>query len=721
MKYVTVVGLAALLVTLSCSRQKEPVDYVNPYIGNVSHLLVPTFPTVQLPGSMLRIYPERSDYTAEYLGGLPLVVTNHRERSAFKLSVKQPSDSCASVIPVSYDNERLTPYLWEVSLADGRYDVRFAPSHQSAVYQIDSQDEISLVVASLDGEILASGNLIKGRQQVDSLTSVYLCLETRQEPKTLRIVKDGNSAFAVLGFSEKSVSLRYGVSYIDADQAEANLRRELNHYSVDRLADEGRRIWNRALSGIRVKGGTEDEKTVFYTSFYRTFERPICLSEDGRYWSAWDGKVHEDEGVPFYTDDWLWDTYRATHPLRVITDPLTEEHILASFIRMARQGGKGWMPTFPEVSGDSRRMNSNHTVATFADAAAKGLSLDLEAALETAEKGIREKTLAPWSGLPAGELDSFFWEKGYYPALAPGETESDPTVHSFEKRQPVAVSLGTSYDSWCLSLLARAAGKDSLARYYLEKSKGYRMLFHPETRFFHPRDKAGNFIPDIDYNFPGGLGAREYYDENNAWIYRWDVQHDIPGLIALMGGPEAFCSELDRMFATPLGRSKFEFYAKLPDHTGNVGQFSMANEPSLHIPYLYNYAGAPWKTQKRIRQLLRTWFRNDLMGVPGDEDGGGLSAFVVFSAIGLYPVTPGEAQYTIGSPLFRESEIDLPGGKTFRVLAEGVSAESKYIQRATLNGEPLDSPFLSHKALMAGGELRLEMGLRPNFDWGRAY
>ena len=215
------------------------------------------------------------------------------------------------------------------------------------------------------------------------------------------------------------------------------------------------------------------------------------------------------------------------------------------------------------------------------------------------------------------------------------------------------------------------------------------------------------------------MGAREYYGENNGWVYRWDVQHNIPDLIKLMGGPERFCAELDGMFAEDLGRSKFEFYAMLPDHTGNVGQFSMANEPSLHIPYLYNYAGAPWKTQKRIRQMLETWFRNDIMGVPGDEDGGGMTSFVVFSSIGFYPVTPGSDVYTIGSPLFDRTVMKLTNGNVFEIIANNVSKDNKYIKSAKLNGKALDTPFISHSDLMNGGTLILEMSDRPDKEWGR--
>ena len=167
-----------------------------------------------------------------------------------------------------------------------------------------------------------------------------------------------------------------------------------------------------------------------------------------------------------------------------------------------------------------------------------------------------------------------------------------------------------------------------------------------------------------------------------------------------------------------MGRGKREFYEQLPDQTGNIGQFTMANEPSLHIPYLYNYAGAPWKTQKRVRQVLRTWFRNDVMGIPGDEDGGGLTSFVVFSSLGFYPVTPGFPAYNIGSPLFSTASIALPSGKTFEIVAENNSAENKYIQSATLNGQPWNKPWFSHDDIKDGGRLVLVMGRRPNKQWG---
>ena len=474
----------------------------------------------------------------------------------------------------------------------------------------------------------------------------------------------------------------------------------------------------KTLSQLKVEGGTEDEKTVFYTSYYRTFERPVCMSEDGHYFSAFDGKVHEDGGIPFYTDDWIWDTYRAAHPLRAMTQSEKEEAIIESYLRMAEQMGTEWLPTFPETTGDSRRMNSNHGIAMLADALYKGLKVDGERAFEYSRKALEEKTLAPWSGNPAGWIDAFYKEHGYIPALKEGEKETDPNVSGFEKRQPVAVTLGTSYDEWCLSRIASFIGKKEDAAHYLSLSYNYRNLFNEETGFFHPKDAEGHFLEPFDYRFSGGIGARDAYDENNGWTYRWDVQHNFADLVQLMGGPEQFIANLDQTFTEPMGRGKREFYTQLPDQTGNIGQFTMANEPSLHIPYLYNYAGQPWKTQKRIRQLLKTWFRNDVMGVPGDEDGGGLTSFVVFSSMGLYPVTPGFPAYNIGSPLFTSTKIKLGNGKVFEVKALNASDENKYIQKATLNGKEWNQPWISHDDMLNGGVLELVMGNHPNKEWG---
>ena len=721
--------------------QLSPIEYVNPYIGNISHLLVPTYPTIHLPNSMMRVYPERADFTGDRLGGLPLIVTGHRRSSSFNLSPFQGNEKeLQPIIPLSYDQENLKPYRYQVYLDEQHVSVDFAPAKQSAVYNLSFEKGDApafIVFNSRNGELKWDGKSISGYQHVEaeeSDTKVYLYAEVDKAPEKVGALSEGtiqtgksevdgiNAAIALQFPSQVgNVGIRYGVSFIDEEQARKNLEREIKGFDVDAIAKVARDAWNVALGKIEIKGGTDDDKQVFYTSLYRCFERPVCISEDGRYYSAYDGKVHDDEGSPFYVDDWIWDTYRGAHPLRSLLAADKEGYILNSYLLMAEQMGTNWMPTFPEVTGDSRRMNSNHGVAAIIDAYRKGVThFDLAKAYDACRKAIEEKTLIPWSGKPAGWLDDFYKEHGYIPALRSGEKETVANVSIWEKRQPVAVTLGTAYDQWCLSQIAQELGKEEEANHYLKCSYNYRNLFNPETHFFHPKDKEGKFIYPLDYRYDGGLGARDYYDENNGYVYRWDVQHNIGDLVKLVGGNEAFSAALDSMFNTPMGMSKWQFYSFLPDHTGNVGMFSMANEPSMHVPYLYNYAGRPWLTQKRVRQLLNQWFRNDLMGVPGDEDGGGLASFVVFSQLGFYPVTPGMPCYNIGSPVFSHIKIKLSNGSVFEIKANNASTENKYIQSAKLNGKELNQPWFNHDDMANGGLLELEMGPKANKNWGTA-
>ena len=440
---------------------KEPVEYVNPYMGNISHLLVPTYPTVHLPNSMLRVYPERGDFTGDRLGGLPLIVTSHRGSSAFNLSPYQGDEAgLKPVIQYSYDREKIVPYRYQVYLDEANIEVDYAPSHQSAVYSLTFEKDgpAYLVFNSRNGELKCDGNTVSGFQYVDKKTKVYLYAETDKTPEksgvlasgTVKYGKssvEGKDAALTLAFSgQKEIGVRYGISFISTEQARKNLEREINSYDVSAIARIGRNEWNDALGKIQVSGGSENDKTVFYTSLYRCYERPVNLSEDGKYYSAFDGKIHEDGGRSFYTDDWIWDTYRATHPLRILIDKERETDIINSYLLMAQQMGTNWMPTFPEVTGDSRRMNSNHAVATVIDAWRKGVrGFDLEKAYEAARKGIEEKTLIPWSAAPSGWLDEFYKEHGYIPALKPGEKETVADVSPWEKRQPVAVTLGTAY------------------------------------------------------------------------------------------------------------------------------------------------------------------------------------------------------------------------------------------------------------------------------------
>jgi predicted alpha-1,2-mannosidase len=717
------------VAAISCTNIRiDPVDYVNPYMGNISHLLVPTYPTVHLPNSMLRFYPNRDNYTSNKMEGFPLNVVSHRSGNVFNLS---PFNG--NILEIhgntlyTYDNEIVTPYCYSVTLDEYDIDVKFIPAERSGLFVFGfNKDSVGGVMLGTtgQGQLVYENNTITGYDTFDGIRA-YLYMEFN---KTSDIIKarDGEGIYDKTSVSGDRISLsvsfgpestgeikiRYGLSYISTDQAEKNLQNDISGWDNSDISGKSRTKWNSVLSKVEIEGGTQNQRVVFYTSLYRCFERMVNITEDGRYFSIWSNKTEPANDTSFYTDDWIWDTHLALHPLQVILNPSDEDEKITSYIRMARQSG--WMPTFPTVEGDLHCMNGNHSAAMILDAWNKGIR---NFNLDEAYKHLK-KTILPWVRDSATWLDAFYDKKGYFPALRKDEPETCPEVHSFEKRQAVAVTLASSYDDWCMAQIALELGKNDEYNFFLKRSLNYRNLFKRDTGFYHPKDSSGNWIEPFDYRFDGGMGARDYYDENNGWTYIWQPYHAFTDLINLMGGSDKFDSKLDQLFTESIGRSKWQYYSTMPDATGNVGQYVMGNEPSMHIAYLYNLAGKPWKTQKRVRMLMDTWFRNDLMGVPGDEDGGGLSAFYVFSAMGFYPITPGIPEYQIGSPLFNRIKIHLQNGKTFSIVAKNNSGTNKYIQSATLNGKELTKPLFTHEELVKGGTLVLEMGQRPNKLWG---
>lgn len=715
--------IACLFLPFQKGNAKDPVDYVNTRIGNISHLLVPTFPTSHLPNSMLRMIPAHHEFVTDRLDGFPLNVPSHRQGDVLHLKPFCGNEQELSAgLKYRYDQERSAPYSYSVWLDDYSIQVAFAPAEKSAVYSFSYEEAAPrylLLSTVKNGEIGMNGNRMSG-YEIYRGTKHYFYLEFDTEPVSGGEKNTGERKASFVRFPDdvKTVKVRYGISYISVEQAEKNLRNEISDYDLKKVAGQARKRWNEVLGKIRIEGGTEDQKITFYTALYRSHERMVNISEDGNYYSAFDGKVHNDGGIPFWTDDWVWDTYHALHPLQILLNPEQQEEKLASYIRMYEQSG--WMPTFPCVFGDAHCMNGNHAAVMFNDAMSKGVKFDVEKAFEGMKQTVLSETMIPWRQAPKTELDDFYHKNGWFPALQPGEKETVGIVDAFEQREAVAVTQAASYDDWCIAKMAEKLGKKDDYNYFIRRAYNYRNLFNKETGFFHPKDKHGNFIQPFDYIFSGGIGSRAYYSENNAWTYIWNVHHNIADLIHLFGGNKPFIDKLDQLFVEGMKRSKWEYYAVHPDATGNVGQYVMGNEPAFHIPYLYNYVGQPWKTQKRIRMLMESWFRNDLMGICGDEDGGGMSAFYVFSAMGFYPVSAGIPAYNIGSPVFNRITMKLSNGKEFKVIAKNASWNNKYILSAKLNGKTYDKPWFTHEDIMNGGTLVLEMGNRPNKGWGVA-
>jgi predicted alpha-1,2-mannosidase len=732
--------IATLLImwAVQSTAEDQFARYIDPTIGNVSRLLVPTYPTFHLPNQMLRMIPSKADYLSDQVSGFPLLVASHRSAGIMhmKVSVGEPTeDTWNRKMNIDQDLEINRPWHYSTYLVDDEITVSFVPGGKTAIYRVDfpaSEGKNVLIAGKgeLDNNVRAPGTftleeIITYRpRHVETISrqlSAFAFVEiTDLKGKPLKGVilesADGRIAIRLDDAAAVSILIKYGMSYISAEQARENYEIELRDTTFADLLHAGRARWEETVGKIRVKGGTTAQKRTFYTALYRTHERMVNINEGGRYYSGYDGKVHNSER-PFYVDDWVWDSFRAQHPLYALLNPEIENDFLNSYVLMYEQSG--WMPTFPQVYGNRLGMNAFHSSAIFVDGYRKGLrDYGVQSAIEGILKNLSEATLIPWrQGFPKRPIDEFYHENAYFPALAPGEDETEPLVDKVEKRQAVAVTLGASYDAWALSELAKELGNDELHEAYSQISKNYKNLWHPEMQFFMPKDAEGNWI-EIDPKWDGGIAFRDYFDENNGWTYAWDVQHDIDGLIELLGGRQQAEARLDQLFREPLNMRKREFFVRGSNSTGLVGQFAMGNEPSFHIPYLYNYFGAPWKTQKLTRFLLDTWFNDTVHGIPGDEDGGGMSAFVVFTAMGFYPVTPGIPEYAITSPIFEEVAIALDNGRVFRVVATGSSKRNKYIQKAFLNEVELKRPFISHDQIVNGGTLELVLAEKPNKEWG---
>ena len=716
----------------------DNTKYIDPTIGNVSRFLVPTYPTIHLPNQMLRMFPVKKDYISDMVQGFPLQVTAHRRPGILQMKVasgKVKPNLWKKGMPIDHDLERVHPWLYSTYLIEDDIKVSFTPSKKSAIYKFEfpqGKQKNILMNGSKNMRFDSkntSFNIVekrskktKGEHAAENITTIYVYGEIVDKDnaptKSVKYIYN-NSKLQISAPKNASSTLylKYAISYISPKQAKENFIKEISKNTFDEVSKAGKKEWEKVSNQIQVEGGTTAQKRTFYTALYRTYERMVNVNEYGQYYSGYDKKVHKSKR-PFYVDDWVWDTYLAQHPLRTILNPPMENDMLNSYTLMYEQSG--WMPTFPQVFGNHLCMNSYHSSAIFVDGYKKGLkNYNLEKAYEGIKKNLLEGTFIPWrQGNPRGALDDFYLENGYFPSLKKGELETVANVDGFEKRQPVAVTLGVSYDFWAVSEFAKELGNTDDYSKLSPKGNDYKNLWHSEKRLFMPKDADGNWV-NINPKLDGGKGYREYYDENNGWTFAWSVQHDIAGLTNLLGGKQAAQNRLDQLFRESLGIRKSDFFVNGSNSTGMVGQFSMGNEPSFHIPYLYNYFGAPWKTQKRTRFLLDVWFKDNIFGIPGDEDGGGMTAFVVFTSMGIYPVTPGLPYYNITSPIFEKTSINLQNGKTFTVVAEGSSKRKKYIQKAFINGKEINAPYISHEQIMEGATLKLDLGELPNKEWGK--
>ncbi|TKB96380.1 GH92 family glycosyl hydrolase [Pedobacter cryophilus] len=721
LNYKFIAAILFLGSSVFAQNKTSNLSYVDPTIGGVGVILEPTRPVVHLPNSMLRVYPMKKDQLDDQISQFPLNVASHRIAWVFSfLPVCDSNVDKLWTARFSIEKEQTTPYYYQAEEEISQNTVEFTPTAKCGFFQTKFNNKadkyLRLGIWGSEGQLNVSDKRVITGTESFSGMKAYFYGETDTDIEQVKFQdKNQHKLLARVSDNTASVGFKYGISYISIEQAKQNLYKEIPGWDFNAIKNNAYITWDKLLDQVQIKGGSLAQKRVFYTSLYRSYERVVDINEYGQYYSAYDHKIHQSK-EPFFVDNWLWDTYIALEPLHMILNPKQEAEKIRSYIDMYKQGG--WMPSFAVTFGDWPAMTGNNAAIWMSDAWFKGIKdFDLKTAYEGMKKNSLQGTILPWRNGAATSLDSFYNKNGYMPGLKIGETEPVKEVDAgWEKRQSVSVTLDNSYSDWCIANLASYNKNKADQSLFLKRSENYKNVFRVEKGFMWPKDKDGNWIEP----FEPKLAGREYFTENNAYNFNWDVKHDFKGLFALMGGRKNAEEKLDQLFREELGLPKYKYWYTQPDASGLVGQYVMGNEPGLHIPYLYNYTGSPWKTQKRIRMLLDTWFTDNLFGMPGDEDGGGMSAFVVFSMMGFFPVTPGVPVYNIGSPIFDRVSIRLTDGSVFEITAVNNSAENKYIQKASLNGKDLNKPWFTHEDLIKGGKLVFVMGNKPNTEWGNS-
>lgn len=498
------------------------------------------------------------------------------------------------------------------------------------------------------------------------------------------------------------VEAKVASSYISQEQADQNLKEELGKSkSLEDTKQAAWKVWNDHLSRILAEGGTEEEKATFYSCFFRAslFARKfyeLDKNKEPYYFSPYDGKIHSGY---LFTDTGLWDTFRGQFPLNAILHPTMHGRYVAALLDAYDQCG--WLPSW-SFPGEAGSMNGNHAISLFADAWCKGIrTFNPHKALSAYYHEATNK--GPWGPSNGREGWKEYFTLGYVPYP--------------EYRESVAKTLDYVYDDFCAYQLAEMTENKFYSNVFSRQIYNYSNVFDSSVRFMRGRDLEGNWVYNFDPDEWGGP-----YTEGNAWHYLWSVLHDTQGLIDLLGGNKKFITKMDSVFQVPntikVGTYGKRIHEMNEMEMANMGQYAHGDQPIQHMVYLYNYAGVPWKTQQKVREVMDKLYSSTENGYPGDEDQGQTSSWYVLSALGFYSVCPGTDQYVLGSPIFEKITIALENGKKFIIEAKTNNEQNIYIHSAKLNGKDYSKNYIRYQDIENGGIFQLEMSNQPNKSRG---
>lgn len=490
--------------------------------------------------------------------------------------------------------------------------------------------------------------------------------------------------------TNREVKVKLAISAVSTEGALNNLTAEIPHWDFEKTRKEASEAWEKELEKVQITAPADQMKS-FYTSLYHIYLNPVTYNDvDGQY-RGLDNNIYRADDFTNYSVFSLWDTYRALHPLFTILQPERANDMVISMLKHYDQSVHKLLPVWSHFSNENWCMIGYHAVPVIADAYMKGIrNYDVNKAFEAMIASSSHKS---YDGIGA------YMQYGYVPYDLASNSAS--------------LTLEYGYDDWTIARMAQSLGKKTEADIYMKRAQSYKNLFDPKVGFIRAKDSKGNWKQPFNPLKTTGEG----YIEGNAWNYTFYEPHDVAGYISLLGGEKKFVSRLDSLFTMHLSDEFFEESEDI-DRVGIVGGYVHGNEPSHHIPYLYNYAGMPWKTQEKIHQIMRTKYIPTPNGLCGNDDCGQMSAWYIFSSLGFYPVCPGSNEYVIGSPCVEAASIMLENNKVFTMKAPALSDKNIYIQDVTLNGKPYNYTYITHEAIMNGGELIFKMGDKPNKKWG---
>ncbi len=488
------------------------------------------------------------------------------------------------------------------------------------------------------------------------------------------------------------VKIKFALSAVSTEGALRNMQAEIPGWDFAKTRVEAQQAWENELEKVQVQAAPE-KLVAFYTSMYHAFINPITYNDvDGQY-RGLDQNINQADGFTDYTVFSLWDTYRALHPLFTILQPQRANDMVESMIKHYEQSVHHLLPVWSHFNNENWCMIGYHAVPVIVDAYMKGLrDYDVDKAFKAVIESSRHES---YDGI--GDYIKY----GYAPFDKVGSSAS--------------LTLEYAYDDWTIAKFAQAFGKDKEAGEYMKRAQSYKNLFDPEVGFIRAKNADGSWKADFNPLKTTGEG----YIEGNAWNYSFYEPQDVVGYISLIGGENKFISRLDSLFEMHLPDEFFEESEDI-DRVGIIGGYVQGNEPSHHVPYLYAWTSAPWKTAEKIHHIINTKYNPKPDGLCGNDDCGQMSAWYIFSSLGFYPVCPGSNQYIIGSPCVKEAIIEVGDGKKFTVAANRLTDKNIYIQSVSLNGKPYDKTYITHEDLMAGGELVFNMASKPNKKWGTA-